>query len=162
MMSLFKRARAETTRLFPDYMIAFGGLCGVDLNHYNRLPAFHILQPVIDDTVNTLNYAIHADNINHHVYHPTLTSNIHLKRKGKSQRNQYRLLWDGVHPTEHVLKDWAVNIRKFHINNHRAFVAKATCPSYTYSSVIQTSAPDPSSGNGKLKSCGPTVYEQRP
>lgn len=28
-----------------------------------------MILPVIDDTVNTLNYAVWADNINHHIYH---------------------------------------------------------------------------------------------
>lgn len=92
MMTLFKDARKETDRLIPDYKIAFGGLCGVDLNHYNHLFLYDRLQSIIDDTIDTLNYAIRADNINHQIYHPTLTSQIHLKRKGKSQSNQCRLM----------------------------------------------------------------------
>lgn len=159
----------------------------MDLNHYNQLPSYHPLQPVIDETFDTLNYAIRADNINHGIYHPTLTSKIHLKRRGKAQRNQYRLLWDGVHLSEPVLRDWAVNIHKFHVNIHRTSVAKATCPLSTpidctpvpdttivpYSNVCTayvakaTCPPlntvdlspvsDPKYGN--LTLCGPTVYE---
>lgn len=185
MMSLFKSARRRSIELFPDYKIAFGGLCGVDLNHYNNLPHYHIHQPIIDDTVNLLNYAIRADNINCQVYHPTLTSKIHLKRKGKQQRNQYRLLWDGVHLSESVLRDWATNIAKFHRNVHNVSVAKATyitdrdtslgpetasnnsavhdvfVAKATYTPLIDvTPAPDPGYTND-TESCDLTLYGKK-
>lgn len=36
MMTTFKTARNRTTELFPDLKLAFGGLCGVNLNRYNK------------------------------------------------------------------------------------------------------------------------------
>lgn len=84
---------------------------------------------MINDSVDTLNYAIRADNILHGNHHPTLTSKIHLKRRGKQQRNQYRLPWDGVHLAQPAVRDWVVNITKFHhnVHSHLARVAEATC-----------------------------------
>lgn len=130
MMTTFKMARTRATELFPQLKVAFGGLCGVNLNRYNKQAHIDPLQPIINDTVDTLNYAIRAENILHGLHHPTLTSKIHLKRKGKKQRNQYRLLWDGVHLSQPALRDWAVNITKFHhnVHTHGARVAEATCP----------------------------------
>lgn len=74
MISLFREARQRVTELFPDLRIAFGGLCGVNLNKYNGMTHFDPIQPVIDSTIETLNYAIKADNVRHDINHPTLTS----------------------------------------------------------------------------------------
>lgn len=114
---VFRDARALATQKFPHIKVAFGGLCGIDIDRYNGLPTFSPLQHVIDDVVHLLNYHIKADNIQHGMVHPTLTSRVHITRARKPRRNQYRLLSDGVHLTEALYLDWAKNIMRFYSNN---------------------------------------------
>lgn len=118
MLEVFCVAREETNLKFPLIKIAFGGLCGVDLNCYNGLPLFSNLQHVIDDTIYLLNYSIKTDNIAHGLIHPTLTSLVHNVRSPMHKRcNQYRLLSDGIHLSETLYMDWPRNIRRFYQNN---------------------------------------------
>lgn len=117
MINVFREARLSVRQKFPQIKVAFGGLCGIDLNQYNGLQSFSELQPVIDDTVHLLNYHIKTDNIQHGMVHPTLTSRIHIVRTNKPRRNQYRLLSDGIHLSEALYTDWAKNIIRFYNNN---------------------------------------------
>lgn len=117
MISVFKNARELAIQKFPHIKVAFGGVCGIDIDRYNGLTTFSPLQPVIDDTVHLLNYQIKTDNIQHGLVHPTLTSRVHITRSKKTRRNQYRLLSDGVHLTEALYMDWARNIVRFYNNN---------------------------------------------
>lgn len=117
MMNIFKEARRISNERFPGTMVLFGGLCGVNLNMYNGLPFYDLLQPVIDQTIDVLNYAIKADNLNHGLIHPVLTRKVHRKEK-KGARNQYHLLIDGVHLSESLYVDWANNITRVHCNLH--------------------------------------------
>lgn len=118
MIEVFSEARRQVTSKFPGIKIAFGGLCGIDLDRYNGLTSFSNLQPIIDDTVHLLNYQIKTDNVANGLVHPTLTSKIHIVRsRMPRRRNQYRLLTDGVHLSENLYLDWARNIRRFYLNN---------------------------------------------
>lgn len=90
MINTFKEARRLVDERFPGTMILFGGLCGVNLNMYNGLPFYNPLQSVIDQTIDVLNYAIKADNINHGLIHPVLTRKVHRKEK-KGSRNHLLL-----------------------------------------------------------------------
>lgn len=117
MISTFKEARKVVNECFLGTMILFGGLCGVNLNMYNGIPHFHPLQPIIDQTIDVLNYAIKSDNINHGLIHPVLTRMVHRKER-KGSRNQYHLLEDGVHLSELLYIDWAKNITRVHCNLH--------------------------------------------
>lgn len=118
MLDTFRQAREETNLKFPNIKIAFGGLCGIDINRYNGLQSFSNLQHIIDDTVHLLNYSIKTDNIASGLIHPTLTSRVHIIRSPKhKRRNQYRLLVDGIHLSETLYEDWAKNIRRFYRNN---------------------------------------------
>lgn len=117
MIGVFRDARMMVLQKFPGIKVAFGGLCGIDLDRYNGLLTFNTLQPVIDDTVHLLNYHIKTDNIQHGMVHPTITSRVHIVRSGKPRRNQYRLLSDGIHLTETLYLDWAKNIVRFYNNN---------------------------------------------
>lgn len=117
MLELFRLAREKTNLLFPTTKVAFGGLCGLDIDRYNGLQSFSNLQHVIDDTVHLLNYSIKTDNIAHGLIHPTLTSRVHIVRSSMHKRgNQYRLLSDGIHLSETLYVDWAKNIRRFYRN----------------------------------------------
>lgn len=84
MMSTFKLARNRASELSPELKIPL-----VVFVVCNKQPEIHPLQSVINDTLDTLNYAIRADNILHNIHLPTLTSKIHLKHKGKKQHNKY-------------------------------------------------------------------------
>lgn len=116
MRSVLNSSSEYAMELFPDSYIAFGGLCGVSLNMYNRLPGIHVHQGSIDDMIDQYNFEVKSMNIRNGLVHPTLTSKIH-KRSRQGNRNQYYLLNDGVHPGHIVLKDWARNIMRFHYNN---------------------------------------------
>lgn len=117
MIGVFRDARATVLQKFPNIKVAFGGVCGIDIDRYNGLPTFNQLQPVIDDTVHLLNFHIKTDNIQHGLVHPTLTSRVHIVRSRKPRRNQYRLLCDGIHLSENLYMDWAKNIVRFYDNN---------------------------------------------
>lgn len=117
MIGVFRDARTMAIQKFPGMKVAFGGLCGIDIDRYNGLTTFNALQPVIDDTVHLLNYHIKTDNVQHGMVHPTITSRVHIVRSGRSRRNQYRLLCDGIHLTETLYIDWAKNIVRFYKNN---------------------------------------------
>lgn len=58
MIEVFKEARQHTNTSFPTIKVAFGGLCGIDIDRYNGLDSFNHLQPIIDNTVHLLNYHI--------------------------------------------------------------------------------------------------------
>lgn len=58
MIDVFRNARMKVLQKFPGIKVAFGGLCGIDIDRYNGLSTFHRLQPVIDDTIHLLNYHI--------------------------------------------------------------------------------------------------------
>lgn len=76
MISVFEEARTLAASLFPDIIIAFGGLCGVDVNKYNRAPGFHPYQAVIDCVIDPLNWEIKCGNMMQGIIHPTLTAKI--------------------------------------------------------------------------------------
>lgn len=103
--------------LYPRIPTAFGGLCGVHLNMYNSQPGNHHMQPVIDQMIDQFNHEVKLLNIHNGIIHPTITSKIHKRSRLRGNRNHYQLLFDGVHPSQIVLRDWARNILKFRLNN---------------------------------------------
>lgn len=117
MMGVLRQARALARRLFPGVVVAFGGLCGVNLNKYNRCFGYHSQQTVIDRVIDPINWEIKRGNMALGIVHPTLTGKIHRRSSTRGNRNQYRLLYDGVHLGDIVVRDWAKNINKFHYNN---------------------------------------------
>lgn len=117
MIDVFRTARNTVNEKFPETKVAFGGLCGIDLDRYNGRATFSPLQPIVDDTIHLLNYHIKTDNIQHGLVHPTLTSRVHIVRSNRPRRNQYRLLIDGIHLSETIYTDWAKNIIRFYDNN---------------------------------------------
>lgn len=117
MREVLYNAHAYATELFPNSYIAFGGLCGVSLSIYNRQPGTHMHQGIIDDMIDQFNFEVKSLNIRNGLVHPTLTSKIHKRSNSHRNRNQYYLLYDGVHPGHTILNDWACNIVRFHHNN---------------------------------------------
>lgn len=117
MLGVLRLARALATQLFPHVTVAFGGLCGVNINKYNRRLGYHVYQPVVDQVIDPFNWEVKRGNMASNIIHPTLTTKIHKRSVRQGNRNQYRLLYDGVHLSDTVVKDWARNITKFHYNN---------------------------------------------
>lgn len=117
MRMVLNSAFEYAVELFPNSNIAFGGLCGINLNMYNRQPGTHTLQGVIDNMIDQYNFEVKSLNIRNGLVHPTLTSKVHKRSSRHGNHNQYYLLNDGVHPGHVVLKDWARNILRFHHNN---------------------------------------------
>lgn len=117
MIDVLFKAHDDARDLYPTYTIAFGGLCGVHLNMYNNLPGTHHQQPVIDQMIDQFNHEVKMLNIQNGIIHPTITGKIHRRSRNRGNRNNYHLLYDGVHPGHAVLRDWARNIMKFRHNN---------------------------------------------
>lgn len=118
MIGVFPEARMRTGHRYPNLRVGFGGLCGFEINRYNRWPGVSPYQRIIDDVVDSLNYVIMNNNIQHQIVHPTLTRKIHRRSWKCGFRNQYRLLYDGVHLSRIVNEDWAKNIYRYHCNHH--------------------------------------------
>lgn len=117
---IFKTAREITDHRYPDIRIGFGGLCGFNINQYNREIGFSPYQRLIDHVISDKNRQILEDNIQHQIVHPTLTSKLHRRSRKYGFRNQYRLLYDGLHLSNILNEDWARNIERYHRNNHTA------------------------------------------
>lgn len=117
---LFKAAREITDQRYPEICVGFGGLCGFDKNRYNCEAGFSPYQQLIDYVCEGINRQFLEDNIGHSIVHPTLTSKVHRCGRKYGVRNQYRLLYDGIHLSSTLNKDWARNIERFHKNNHAA------------------------------------------
>lgn len=71
---IFKTAREITDRRYPGIRVGFGGICGFNINKYNRFEGYSPYQRLIDHVVDSVNRQILEDNIGHQVIHPTLTS----------------------------------------------------------------------------------------
>lgn len=114
----FSTARSLVSTRYPSLKVAFGGLCGMDLNRYNGLLGRSYYQSVIDMVIVAINLQIEEDNIANRLIHPTLTRKIHKRSRKQGIRNQYRLLYDGLHLSPIINEEWARNIIRFHDNNH--------------------------------------------
>lgn len=110
MKSAFLEAWELAHEFYPSYKIMFAGLCGLDLNRCNGLYGYHLLQPIIDNVIVSINQFIVELNFRAGVYQPKLTGKIHKRSRKHGHRNQYRLLDDGIHPGKTVLMDWSKNI----------------------------------------------------
>lgn len=106
----FSSARLLVSTRHPHLRVAFGGLCGMDLNRYNGLPGHSEYQSVVDSVIVSINLQIEEDNIANHVIHPTVTRKIHKRSRKQGIRNQYRILYDGLHLSSIINKEWASNI----------------------------------------------------
>lgn len=98
---------------YPEVKVALGGIIGMSLNTYNRLPGVSPVQWVIDETITAVNSNIRQVNHDSSVPHPRLILKVHRWHRG-NPKNTYSRLWDGLHPSELVLEACARQIKIFH------------------------------------------------
>lgn len=99
------RAKSTIINAFPDVKVAVGGIIGISLNAYNRLPGTSSLQPIVDEAIVGINAQIHQMNSDSRLPHPRLTSKVHIWKNG-IRKSKYDRLYDGLHPSDLVLRAW--------------------------------------------------------
>lgn len=106
-------ARSLFALEFPNLVITFGGLIGLDMSRYNELPCSEEDQRFINNTVIEANRMIRIYNRLEGAPHVYFSSKVHRWIKGVSEHH-YEHLIDGLHPDCIVLKHWAHQILKLH------------------------------------------------
>lgn len=115
-IDLILSVRRDLLACYPWLRVAFGGINGICLNKYNITTEFHSEQKVIDQAILQVNSYIRLLNQNSRLYHPRLTSKVHAWRRGRMV-TRYKYLYDGLHPNDVLLSQWARAIRRFHCFN---------------------------------------------
>lgn len=113
---LINRVRRHLIDSFPRTKFGFGGVIGIDINHYNDLEGYSPYQWIIDEAIRQINSYIRLLNQQLGLYHPRLTSKVHSYYRGKP-KNHYRLLRDGLHLGDTMINSWARNIERYHLVN---------------------------------------------
>lgn len=93
---------------YPNMIVIFAGVCGCDMNMYAGKPGIAVDQHFLDSSVLELNRSIRHNNMLAVVPHPYFTNKVHKWIAGRCQ-HRYHLLFDGLHPSDIVLRQW-VNI----------------------------------------------------
>lgn len=106
-------ARRILIKRHPAVKFAFGGVNGIHLNRYNKLPGISEHQSVIDDAIMQINTYIRLLNQQMKVYYARLVSKVHTWHKGK-RKNNYHLLADGLHFGRIVTRYWIRSLVRFH------------------------------------------------
>lgn len=107
------RAKSYILNSFPDVKVVLGGIIGMNLNKYNRLPGISPTQWVLDNAITAINSIIRQMNHDSGVPHPRLISKVHIWKHG-IRYNNYRRLRDGLHPSDLILDAWCRQIKLFH------------------------------------------------
>lgn len=115
-IGLILQTRRELSDHHPDTRLIIGGIVGVSLNSYNKLPGISPMQYIIDDMITQVNSYVRLLNQLALVSPPRLTSKVHCWRKGK-RKNYYHLLRDGLHPGPLLRETWMREITGFHYRN---------------------------------------------
>lgn len=115
-------AKALIMCAYPNIKLIIGGIAGMCINTYNRLPGVATNQWLLDDTITAINAYIRQLNRDSGVPHPRLTSKIHTWRHGR-RRHVYKRLYDGLHPGDLILLSWARQIKRMHEECRLRFVA---------------------------------------
>lgn len=113
---LINRIRTYLTGMHRGVRFGFGGMIGIDLNHYNSIEGYSPFQWVVDEAVRQINAYVRLLNQQCNLYHPRLTSKVHSFFRGRP-KNHYRLLRDGLHLGNILITIWARNIVRFHLVN---------------------------------------------
>lgn len=110
---LVNRMRAKLIRMFPATKICFGGIVGMNLNKYNRREGFSPYQWILDEAIRQINAYLRLLSQQLQLYYPRLTSKVHAYYRGRP-KNNYRLLYDGLHLGPVVCRSWVTSINRFH------------------------------------------------
>lgn len=114
-MSVIYSARVLMRNEFPNTLLSFAGITGMDLNKYNRLSGAADCQSSINATILEVNRQIAQSNFTANMPHAYFTTKVHKWMDGTCL-HRYSLLYDGLHPSETVLKHWIKNIHQLHIS----------------------------------------------
>lgn len=133
---LILQERRNLINLYPATKIIFGGIIGVSLNTYNRLPDISPYQYTIDDTIMQVNSYLRLLNQLTLASQPRLTSKVHCWRKGV-RKNYYHLLHDGLHLGPLLRDVWVREINGFH--NRNSALASQCLPNQSGATVREPS-----------------------
>lgn len=87
----------------------------MDFNKYLGIPGAADFQSVIDTSILDVNRLIAHSNYEAGVPHSYFTTKVHKWTDGTCL-HRYSLLYDGLHPSDTVLKHWVKNIHQMHVN----------------------------------------------
>lgn len=113
LIRLINRVRSKLLERFPSVNLCFGGILGMNLNMYNRRDGYSPYQWILDDAVRQINAYIRLLSQQSYLYFPRLTSKVHSYYRGKP-KNNYRLLYDGLHLGPILRQNWSISIMRFH------------------------------------------------
>lgn len=102
-MAIIDSVRILVRNEFPNTLLSFAGIIGMDLNKYNRLTGAADCQSNIDTAILEVNRRIAHNNQAAGMPHSYFTTKVH-KWTGGACVHRYSLLYDGLHPADTVLK----------------------------------------------------------
>lgn len=105
---------------FPEMTAVFGGVIGADLSRYNHVATPDPCQEAYNRSILELNRVMRQLNILAGSPHAYFTGKVHKWRNGLCL-HQNHLLYDGLHPGQVVLRNWALLIADLH---HRVVVPR--------------------------------------
>lgn len=113
-IEIINAARVLVGNEFPNTLLSFAGIIGMDLKKYNRMPGAADCQTSINAAMLDVNKRIADNNHSAGVPHMYFTTKVHKWVEGTCQ-HRYSLLYDGLHPSETVLKHWIKTIHQMHL-----------------------------------------------
>lgn len=113
-MAIINSARVLMGNEFPNTLLSFAGIIGMDLNKYNRIPGAADCQTCINTAILEVNRQIACNNQSGGMPHQYFTTKVHKWVDGTCL-HRYSLLYDGLHPAETVLKHWIKTIHLMHL-----------------------------------------------
>ena len=110
MIASYQEFELKLHTKYPTSILIFGQLTGIDLAAYPYIQDYdpdH--QRILNDTVTIVNRELVK--INQRNWVPTCWTGKHVHQNRHGRRtNYYRLLTDGLHPSEFLLRKWAMDI----------------------------------------------------
>lgn len=113
-MSIINSTRVLVGNEFPNTLLSFAGIIGMDLNKYNRLPGAADCQSSINSAILEVNRMNANSNQMAGSPHSYFTTKVHKWVDGTCL-HRYSLLYDGLHPNDTVLKHWSETIHQMHL-----------------------------------------------
>lgn len=114
-MAIINSTRVLMRNEFPNTHLSFAGIVGMDLNKYLGIPGSADCQSTINNSILDVNRLIAHNNYEAGAPHSYFTTKVHKWTDGTCS-HRYSQLYDGLHPSETVLKHWAKNIHQMHID----------------------------------------------
>lgn len=113
-MEIINAACVLVRNEFPDTLLSFAGIIGIDMNKYNRMPGAADCKSSINTAILEVNRRIAHSNQSEGMPHQYFTTKVHKWVDGTCV-HRYSLLYDGLHPSKTVLKHWIKTIHQMHL-----------------------------------------------